>query len=167
MATLATLGDLLDGSGWTNVLTQAGIATPGTADSFLRAHMSNEPGMHTMSPPVHCQLCFVQHMMHIAWTQGATTKIVTELRKNLLVVDQLRKEIESLKSQQAQIAKKAIDTVQQQIYLSCKMDIDDINQKSEKLQSRVSDLESTNKTLHNELDDLVWYSGRTVWYSMA
>ena len=27
-ATLATLGDLLDGSGWTNVLTQAGIATP-------------------------------------------------------------------------------------------------------------------------------------------
>ena len=40
MATLATLGDLLDGSGWTNVLTQAGIAIPGTADSFLKgAHV--------------------------------------------------------------------------------------------------------------------------------
>jgi len=36
MATLATLGDLLDGSGWTNVLTQAGIVAPGTADSFLK-----------------------------------------------------------------------------------------------------------------------------------
>ena len=36
MAALATLGDLLDGSGWTNTLTQAGIATAGTADSFLK-----------------------------------------------------------------------------------------------------------------------------------
>ena len=40
MATLAILGDFLYGSGWTNVLTQAGIATPGTADSFLKgAHV--------------------------------------------------------------------------------------------------------------------------------
>ena len=37
MATLATLGDLLEGSSWTYVLTQA---TPGTADSFLKgAHV--------------------------------------------------------------------------------------------------------------------------------
>ena len=43
MATLASLGDLLDGSGWTNVLTQAGIATPGMADSFLKgAHVTNQ-----------------------------------------------------------------------------------------------------------------------------
>ena len=35
MATLKTLGDLLEGSGWTVVFIQASIATPGTADSFL------------------------------------------------------------------------------------------------------------------------------------
>ena len=105
----------------------------------------------------------IQPMLVSAVTSAvavATTKIVTELRKDLLVVDELRKEIESLKSQQAQITKQAIDTVQQQIYLSCKMDIDEINSKSEKLQSRVSDLESTNKTIQNELDDLEQYSRR-------
>ena len=30
-------GDYLEGSGWTNALTQAAIASSGTADSFLRA----------------------------------------------------------------------------------------------------------------------------------
>ena len=34
MAALKTLGDLLKCSGWTGALVQAGIATPGTADSF-------------------------------------------------------------------------------------------------------------------------------------
>ena len=38
------------------------------------------------------------------------------------------------------------------------MDIDDINQISKRLQSWVSDLECTNKILHNELDDLEQYS---------
>ena len=36
MASLATIGDLLDGSGWTHALSQANIATPGTAESFLK-----------------------------------------------------------------------------------------------------------------------------------
>ena len=36
MASLATIGDLLDGSGWTHVLAKANIATPGTAESFLK-----------------------------------------------------------------------------------------------------------------------------------
>ena len=36
MAALKTLGDLLGGSGWTRVLIQANIATPGTTDSFLK-----------------------------------------------------------------------------------------------------------------------------------
>ena len=50
MATLATLGDLLDGSGWTNVLTQAGIATPGTADSFLKgAHVKRTRHAHQVT----------------------------------------------------------------------------------------------------------------------
>ena len=49
-ATLATLGDLLDGSGWTNVLTQAGIATPWTADSFLKgAHVKRTRHAHQVT----------------------------------------------------------------------------------------------------------------------
>lgn len=50
MAALATLGDLLDGSGWTNVLTQAGIATAGTADSFLKgAHVKRTRHAHQVT----------------------------------------------------------------------------------------------------------------------
>jgi len=37
MTALKTIGNLLDGSGWTEALTQAEIATPVTADSFLKA----------------------------------------------------------------------------------------------------------------------------------
>ena len=37
MAALKTLGDWMRGSGWVQSLVQADIATPGTADSFLRA----------------------------------------------------------------------------------------------------------------------------------
>ena len=37
MAVWSTLGDYLEDSGWTAALTQAGIASSGTADSFLRA----------------------------------------------------------------------------------------------------------------------------------
>ena len=50
MATLATVGDLLDGSGWTNVLTQAGITTPGTAASFLKgAHIKRTRHAHQVT----------------------------------------------------------------------------------------------------------------------
>ena len=37
MAALKTLGDLLDNSGWTSVMVEAGVSTSGTADSFLKA----------------------------------------------------------------------------------------------------------------------------------
>ena len=37
MAVWNTLGDYLEDSGWTAALTQAGIASSGTADSFLKA----------------------------------------------------------------------------------------------------------------------------------
>ena len=44
------LRDLLDGSGWTNVLIQAGIATPGTADSFLMgAHVKRTRHAHQIT----------------------------------------------------------------------------------------------------------------------
>ena len=37
MAALKTLGDLLEDSGWTAALVQAGVASSGTSDSFLKA----------------------------------------------------------------------------------------------------------------------------------
>ena len=37
MAALKTLGNLLDGSGWTGAVVRARVATTGTADSFLKA----------------------------------------------------------------------------------------------------------------------------------
>ena len=36
MAMCSTFGDYLDGCGWTAALTQAGIASSGTDDSFLK-----------------------------------------------------------------------------------------------------------------------------------
>ena len=50
MATLKVLGDLLDESGWTGALTQAGIAGPGTADSFLKAaHVTRTRRAHQVT----------------------------------------------------------------------------------------------------------------------
>jgi hypothetical protein len=37
MALWNVLGDLLEGSGWTNTLTEADVASSGVADSFLKA----------------------------------------------------------------------------------------------------------------------------------
>lgn len=50
MAAFKTLGDLLEGSGWTGVLIQAGVATPGTADSFLKAsHVTRTRRAHQVT----------------------------------------------------------------------------------------------------------------------
>ena len=37
MAAFSSIGSLLKGSGWTSVLTNAGVASSGTAESFLTA----------------------------------------------------------------------------------------------------------------------------------
>ncbi len=37
MAAMKSIGTLLQDSGWTGALVEAGIASPGTADSFLKA----------------------------------------------------------------------------------------------------------------------------------
>ena len=50
IAALKTLGDLLDSSGWTGALVQAGIATAGTADSFLKAaHVTRTRRAHQVT----------------------------------------------------------------------------------------------------------------------
>ena len=37
LAVLKAIGSWIEDSGWTNALVQAGVTTPGTADSFLKA----------------------------------------------------------------------------------------------------------------------------------
>ena len=50
MAALKTLGDLLESSGWTGALVQAGVATSGTADSFLKAsHVTRTRRAHQIT----------------------------------------------------------------------------------------------------------------------
>lgn len=47
---LKALGSWVEDSGWTNVLVQAGVTTPGTADSFLRAsHVSRTRHAHQVT----------------------------------------------------------------------------------------------------------------------
>ncbi len=71
MAALKTLGNLLDGSGWTSALVQAGVATPGTADSFLKAaHVTRTRRAHQVTAST----------LHIL-RQDAYTKYVNELEE--------------------------------------------------------------------------------------
>ena len=50
MAIWNTFGDYLEASGWTTALTQAGIASFGTADSFLKAaHLTRTRHAHQVS----------------------------------------------------------------------------------------------------------------------
>ena len=50
MEVLRCLGDLLDSSGWTNALTQAGIVTSGRADAVLKAsHVTRARRAHQIS----------------------------------------------------------------------------------------------------------------------
>ena len=50
IASLATIGDFLDGSGWTYDLAQANIATPGTAESFLKTtHVTRTKHAHQVT----------------------------------------------------------------------------------------------------------------------
>ena len=50
MALWSTLGDVLDGSGWTTALTQAEVASSGTADSYLKAaHLTRTRHAHQVT----------------------------------------------------------------------------------------------------------------------
>ena len=50
MAVLKVLGDLLEGSGWVEALVQAKVATPGTADSLLKAcHVTKARRAHQVT----------------------------------------------------------------------------------------------------------------------
>ena len=50
MALWNTLGDVLEGSGWTAALTQSDVASPGTADSYLKAtHLTRTRHAHQVT----------------------------------------------------------------------------------------------------------------------
>ena len=50
MAFLSTIGDLLDGSGWTSILAEAGVTTPGKADALLKSsHVKRAMYAHTVT----------------------------------------------------------------------------------------------------------------------
>jgi len=50
LAALKALGSWIEDSGWTSVLVQAGVITPGTADSFLKAsHVSRTRHAHQVT----------------------------------------------------------------------------------------------------------------------
>ena len=50
MALWKTVGDLLEGSGWTTALTEAGVVSPGIADSCLRAeHLTRTRHVHQVT----------------------------------------------------------------------------------------------------------------------
>ena len=66
MASLATIGDLLDGSGWTHALAQANIATPGTAKSFLKTtHVTRTRHAHQVTASA---LSILLHTAHDAYS---------------------------------------------------------------------------------------------------
>ena len=69
MTALKTLGDWLQGSGWTQALVQAEITTAGTADSFLRAahHVTRTRRAHQVTAAV---LYILQRR---AYDQNSTT----------------------------------------------------------------------------------------------
>ena len=66
MACFSTLGNLLNGSGWTHALTQANIATSGTADSFLAAaHVTRTRHAHQIAA---CALSILLHKAYENYT---------------------------------------------------------------------------------------------------
>ena len=70
MTAWRTLGDLLDGSGWTRAITQANVASSGTADSFLKAsHVSRTRHAHQVTA---CSLHILMCRAYDEYVEGLT-----------------------------------------------------------------------------------------------
>ena len=66
---LKTIGDLLEGSGWTGTLVKAGVATSGTADIFLKASMLPVLDECIKLQPVVCIYFFREHTISMLKTE--------------------------------------------------------------------------------------------------
>lgn len=68
MAALRTLGDWLEGSGWTSVIIQANVASAGMVDSFLKAsHVSRTRHAHQITA---CSLNILMSKAYEEYVQG-------------------------------------------------------------------------------------------------
>ena len=68
LAALKALGSWREDSGWTSVLVQAGVTTPGTADSFLKAlHVSRTRHAHQVTAAV---VYVLMDKAHNAYREG-------------------------------------------------------------------------------------------------
>ena len=69
-ATLRALGDWLGGSGWTSAIVQANIASPGTAESFLKAsHISRTRHAHEVTAS---SLYVLMYRAYLEFSQALT-----------------------------------------------------------------------------------------------
>ncbi len=69
MNAFKVLGDLLDGSGWTGALTQANIATSGTADSYLKvSHLTHTRHAHQVTAAA------LYILLHKAYTEYCSSQ---------------------------------------------------------------------------------------------
>ena len=67
MAALRTIGDWLEGSGWTSAITETDIASAGTADSVLKAsHVSRTRHAHQVTA---CSLHILMHKAYCDYLQ--------------------------------------------------------------------------------------------------
>ena len=66
---LKTIGDLLEGSGWTGALVRVGMATSGTADIFLKAYMLPVLDECIKLQPVVCICFFRGHTISMLKTE--------------------------------------------------------------------------------------------------
>ena len=70
---LKTAGNLLESSGWTGALVQAGVATSGKADSFLKAaHITRTRRAHQVTACVLHQALEEAHQEHVKSTEPNT-----------------------------------------------------------------------------------------------
>jgi hypothetical protein len=68
LAALKAIGHWIEGSGWTNALVQAGLTTPGTADSFLKAsHVSRTRHAHQVTA---CALYILMQRAYVHYKEN-------------------------------------------------------------------------------------------------
>ena len=73
-----TVGDLLDGSGWTTALTESEVASSGTADSFLKvSHITRTRHAHQVT------VCVLQKLLNEAFNQRVSATGWNKCVRNL------------------------------------------------------------------------------------
>ena len=84
MTLLKCIGDLLNGSGWTSAISQSNIATPGKAESFLKAsHIKKTARAHQMTACVLYKLrqdAYTEDDTEIAWENWSKERSLSSVQ---------------------------------------------------------------------------------------